>query len=153
MQADFSNNIVRRVVLSTSSVTSIGGLNGGGLVDGVGTVVSFHNPQGVALDAAGAVALVVRVIVGVTACTPSSAYSTVLFALRLLPPSGRQADTFSYAIRRINMSSGETTTLAGRPGVQGRVDGPFTSATFTNSVGVAVDALGLNAFVVGERLV
>lgn len=55
--------------MASGLVTTLaGGNNGYYQADGVGTMASFYNPQGVAMDAAGAVALVVRRRFGRLSC-------------------------------------------------------------------------------------
>jgi sugar lactone lactonase YvrE len=55
------------------------------------------------------------------------------------------ADSVSHTIRRID-STGNVSTHAGQPGVEGAADGPVRQARFFYPYGVAVDALG-NVFV------
>ena len=60
-QADYNNHAIRRIVLPSSTVTTLAGLQGfSGTVDGVGTVARLNNPIGVALAFTEAFALVVR---------------------------------------------------------------------------------------------
>lgn len=63
-QADNSNNLLRRVNLTNGLVTTLAGGLGGtayGFANGTGTAAAFHGPSGVAIDAAGSIAIVVRV--------------------------------------------------------------------------------------------
>lgn len=68
LQADQSNNLLRRVNLANGLVTTLAGnvaLSSGppnnyGFSDGFGTAASFWNPTGVAVDGAGTFAVVVR---------------------------------------------------------------------------------------------
>jgi hypothetical protein len=56
--ADKSNNLIRVVNLTTGSVTTVAGGNGGtsgGSQNGRGTAATFNNPRGVAVDASGVV--------------------------------------------------------------------------------------------------
>ncbi len=63
VQADPDNQLIRHIVVSTRTVTTLAGLSGGtgGYANGVGTAVLFSYPQGVALDAAGTVGIVVSI--------------------------------------------------------------------------------------------
>jgi len=60
------------------------------------------------------------------------------------------ADTNSQLIRRINVSTAITTTLAGSYGVSGYGDGAGSLAQFNIPVGIAIDAPGVFALVVSE---
>lgn len=51
------------------------------------------------------------------------------------------ADTLNHTIRRIT-PTGEVSTIAGRAGEAGAVDGPVAKATFNQPAGVAIDASG-----------
>jgi sugar lactone lactonase YvrE len=51
------------------------------------------------------------------------------------------ADFGNYVIRKIS-PDGQVTTLAGRPGVKGAVNGARVTATFDSPVGLAVDSAG-----------
>ena len=59
MQTDELNNRVRRIVLATALVTTLAGGSSDGFVDGVGTSAAFSTPDGIAIDSAGAFAIVV----------------------------------------------------------------------------------------------
>ena len=57
------SHVVRRIVLSSVEVSNLAGLQVGGnlgCTDGVGTNAKFNSPAGIALDAAGTFAVVVR---------------------------------------------------------------------------------------------
>ena len=64
-----------------------------------------------------------------------------------------QADRNNEVIRRIAISTGVVTTLAGTPGVYGFQDGVGTAASFFISTGVAMDAAGSIALVVSSGMV
>ncbi len=59
LQGDQENCLIRRIDMSSGTVTTLAGNLTIGSTDGVGTAAKFHYPRGVAMDAAGAVALVV----------------------------------------------------------------------------------------------
>lgn len=67
VKADFFNNAVRRIDLSSGSVTTLAGNynigggppNNGGRADGVGTLATLLKPTGISLNSAGTFALVV----------------------------------------------------------------------------------------------
>ena len=68
----------------------------------------------------------------------------------LLPPAPAplQADTYNHLIRRIDLSSGLVSTLAGTSGSVGSANGLGTVARFDQPVGVAMDNAGTVALVV-----
>lgn len=57
------------------------------------------------------------------------------------------ADTGNHAIRRIELSSGTVTTLAGTLGTSGSTDETGTSALFKSPVGVALDSAATHLYV------
>lgn len=63
-QADFTNDLIRRVVVSSGAVTTLAGGPTSGGTDGTGTAATFFYPGGACMDAAGTVALVVRAEAG-----------------------------------------------------------------------------------------
>ena len=61
MQADRGNYVIRLLVLSSGVVSTLAGQAGSaGSTDGVATNARFNDPRGIALDAAGTFAVVVR---------------------------------------------------------------------------------------------
>ena len=61
MQVENGNHLIRRLVLSSGVVSPLAGLAGSiGSTNGVGTNARFTSPIGIALDAAGTFAVVVR---------------------------------------------------------------------------------------------
>jgi hypothetical protein len=59
-----------------------------------------------------------------------------------------QADTNNFLIRRIFLSSGMVSTLAGQAGSAGATDGVATNARLNFPRGIALDATGTFAVVV-----
>ena len=61
MQAERGNHVIRHIVLSSGVVSTLAGQAGvGGYFDDVGTNAQLYRPIGIALDAAGTFALIVR---------------------------------------------------------------------------------------------
>ena len=61
MQADSNNHLMRLLVLSSGVVTTFAGQAGSaGSTNGVGTNARFNGPRGIALDAVGTFAVMVR---------------------------------------------------------------------------------------------
>ena len=59
-QADQENFLIRRIAMASGTVTTLAGVAGiTGNTDGIGPAALFNKPKGLALDAAGNIALVV----------------------------------------------------------------------------------------------
>lgn len=59
--ADFGSYVIRRINVTSAQVTTLAGTPFVvGAADGIGTAASFNAPYGIAIDATGTVALVVR---------------------------------------------------------------------------------------------
>ena len=106
---DSGNNRIRRIILSTSAVETLAGQAMSGSTDAAGTAAKFNRPFGVALDPTG--------------------YLYV-------------ADSYNMTIRKITLSSGQVTTLAGQAGWSGSADGPGINARFLYPRGVVADGAG-----------
>ena len=138
---------------------------GAGFMDGVGNRSRFYYPTSVAVDATGIVYVadtgnntIRKLVYSGTTCTVSTLAGTpgitgtadgINGSAQFNNPSGIAvdvagnlyvADTGNFTIRKINISSGQVTTLAGSPGQAGDVDGP--GALFGSPIGIAVDASG-----------
>ena len=138
---------------------------GSGFMDGVGNGARFSYPNSVAVDASGFVYVadtgnntIRKLVYSGTTCTVSTLAGTpgvtgtvdgISGAAQFNNPSGIAvdaagnlyvADTGNFTIRKINVSSGQVTTLAGSPGQMGAVDGP--GALFGSPIGIAVDVNG-----------
>jgi sugar lactone lactonase YvrE len=89
-----------------TNLALLSGIPGGpGNVDGPLPLARFANPVGIAWDSGN------RILV---------------------------ADTGNHAIRAIDLSSGQVSTFAGRPGVRGTADGDAMTARFTSPEGLAI---------------
>ena len=106
--ADTNNNKIRKIVISSGVVTTIAGSGTGTFANGTGPEASFKKPYGIITD------------------------GTNLYV----------ADTENHKIRKIVISTGAVTTLAGS-GSQGSTDGTGTSATFKNPRGITTDGTNL----------
>jgi hypothetical protein len=108
--ADTYNCTIRKIVISTGAVTTLAGSEGVyGSADGTGSAASFSAPRGITTD------------------------GTNLYV----------ADTFSSTIRKIVISTGAVTTLAGTAGVYGSADGTGSAANFNNPFGITTDGTNL----------
>jgi len=111
--ADFSDHVIRKIVISTGAVTTVAGKLWGGAGDpgsanGTGTSASFYNPRGITTD------------------------GTNLYV----------ADKGNHLIRKIVISTGVVTTLAGT-GSSGSANGTGTSASFKGPCGITTDGTNL----------
>lgn len=164
--ADASYSTLRKVVLSTGQVTTIAGSPGlWGSADGVGSGARFDSPEGVVWDGQGNLyvadtlnSTVRRMVLstGVVTTIAGSASATgsadgVGTAARFKYPEGLSldgqgslylADTLNATVRKIVLSTGQVTTIAGVAGMPGSSDGIGTSATFRGVRGVTWDGRG-----------
>ena len=111
--ADFSNNRIRKVTISTGIITTIASSSTSGSYsgdNGPATSATLYYPNGVGLDTADNVYI---------------------------------ADTYNHRIRKVTISTGIITTFAGTGTSSYSGDnGPATSATLKYPAGVAVDSAG-----------
>lgn len=177
--ADACNETIRKIVVSTGEVTTLAGSKGlKGFVDGVGSAARFNNPRDVAIDSAETNLYVadnmnctIRKIVINTgevitlAGSPgvhdfaNGARSTARFNCPMgvvVDSTGTNlyvADTNNCAIRKIEISTGEVTTLAGSETVSeevefyGSADGTGSAARFYSPRSIAIDRTGTNLYV------
>jgi hypothetical protein len=159
--ADRDNNTIRKMT-PTGAVTTLAGLPEiTGSTDGMGIDALFNLPQDVTVDSAGNVyvadtfnhtirkvtpAGVVTTLAGL-AENPGSADGTGSVA-RFNYPYGVAvdsagnvyvADSANHTIRKVT-PVGVVTTLSGRAGITGSVDGTWSTARFNYPTGVAVDS-------------
>ncbi|MDD5762115.1 MAG: hypothetical protein PHP88_06335, partial [bacterium] len=163
--ADSGNNTIRKIVISSGAVTTLAGTAGySGYADGTGAAARFYIPYGITMDGnylyvADSGNNTIRKIVissgAVTtlAGTAGSSGSTdgTGTAARFYDPYGITTDgTYLYVvdsgnntIRKIVISSGAVTTLAGTAGYSGYADGTGTAARFHDSYGITTDDTNL----------
>jgi sugar lactone lactonase YvrE len=163
--ADSENNTIRKIT-STGVVSTFAGTAGTcGTADLTGTSASFCSPSGVAIDSAGNLFVadtgnstirkivistgVVTTLAGI-AGTCGSTDSTGT-AASFCYPSGIAtdsagnlyvSDTGNYTIRKIVVSTGAVTTLAGSAGQTGFTNGTGSGARFAYPIGIATDSSG-----------
>ena len=164
--SDSSNFTIRRIVISTGEVTTLAGAAGQTApVDGVGGDARFGGLGAIAMDAAGNLYVAditfnnVRKIDVTTAQVTTIAGSPtgeagyldgIGTAARFAGPTGLTADLSGHlyvsenvnmTIRRIDLDTGEVTTIAGTPGVAGSVDGVGGDAQFSGPQALSVDSV------------
>uniref|UniRef100_A0A0D3JAB5 SMP-30/Gluconolactonase/LRE-like region domain-containing protein n=1 Tax=Emiliania huxleyi (strain CCMP1516) TaxID=280463 RepID=A0A0D3JAB5_EMIH1 len=163
--ADCCNYKIRRVDVATGAVTTIAGSGTWGSADGVGDAAEFHGPRSIAISRDGGALFVAdqghgkirRVEVATGAVTTLAGSGTWGSAdgvgdaaefycprgIALSPDGGALfvADNGNHKIRRVEVATGEVTTLAGS-GEAGSVDGVGEAAQFTNPKEVAISPDG-----------
>lgn len=164
---DSSNSTVRKVELATGTVSTIAGTAGmSGSTDGSGTAARFKNPYGVAIDKGAATLYIsdstdntIRMLVLATAAVTTVAGSAGMsgsvdgigVAARFDAPHGISADSAgnlyvadgnNSLLRKIVLSTGAVTTIAGSAGVTGSADGTSIGARFNIPDGVSADGAG-----------
>lgn len=166
--ADVNNHTIRKVALSTGDVTTVVGSAGlSGSADGVGADARFSGSYGVAVDGTGSLSHYVsdsanhtirKVVLSTGAVTTlagqagksGTADGTGSVAQFQFPADLAcdgvgalyVADRVNYTIRKVVLSTGAVTTLAGKAGMPGSADGGGTAAQFAYPVGMAVDGSG-----------
>jgi sugar lactone lactonase YvrE len=165
---------VRQLTVANGQVTTLAGANDQApSIDGIGPAARFQSPFGVAIDGQGNAYVAdtgsdtIRKLVTATGevTTLAGAFglagsddgigSDARFNAPLglaLDPFGDLyvADTGNNTIRRVVVSSGTVTTIAGSPGVAGSADGFGTAARFAVPAGLALDGAG-NLYVADEN--
>jgi sugar lactone lactonase YvrE len=163
---DWLNNVVRKIVLNSSVVTTFAGTGSPGFLNGTLSTSTFNGVAHVTFDKSGNLLLAdeqnnsIReittagnVITIAGRGTPGYVDGTALTAAFNTPgnlvvdANGNiyVADTGNQVIRKITISTGMVSTYAGT-GVRGLTDGNLASATFSSPYGIGIDASG-NIFV------
>jgi sugar lactone lactonase YvrE len=166
--ADWGNSTIRRIAIATGAVTTVAGTAGNpGSGDGTGTTAGFRAPSGISTDGINlyvadsanstirkiAVATgAVTTIAGTAGSSPGSIDGNGESA-RFYYPRGVTmdatnlfvADLANNNIRKIALTTGDVTTVAGiAPDQTGR-DGSGIAATFFDPVGLTTDGSSLYA--------
>ncbi len=165
--ADFENCTIRKITPAGVASTFCGSPNRSGSADGVGRYARFLLPADVAIDSSGNLYVADSGNYTIRKITPDRRVSTLAGSpgiagvadglgsaarfgnLQGVAVDGTGnvyvADTFSHTIRKIT-ANGMVSTLAGRAGVYGAVDGVGDAALFYRPWDVATDNAG-NIFV------
>jgi uncharacterized alkaline shock family protein YloU len=137
--ADYNNNRIRKVAVSTGIITTIAGtgtttFNGDG---GAATSATLHIPYGVVLDSAGN-----NHYIYIRSQRNSLFHYTT-------PGNVYIADFGHHRIRKVTISTGIITTVAGTGTSSYSGDnGPATNAALYGPTGVSLDASGNYSFIV-----
>lgn len=160
--AESSNNIIRRIQISTLTVTTLAGSLTAGAADGIGSNALFNFPLGIALSPNDQFALVVDVYNHAIRTVTTSNVITLAGNLTVagftngigsnalfrypsdvsISPLGNYAlvcDRGNHVIRKIIISTAEVSVLAGI-GSPGYADGIGTNSLFRNPNGIAISA-------------
>lgn len=164
---DSSNNTIRKIEITTGTVSTLAGSAGiSGSADGNGSAAMFHMPCGITTDGTNLYvtdtgnSTIRKVVITSGAVTTLAGSAQVLggtdgsgSTARFSYPVGITTDgsslfvtdTNNYTIRKVSISTGNVTTIAGSLGIQGSSDGTGTTAQFIYPKGIATD--GVNLFV------
>jgi len=167
---DSQNHTIRKVVISSGAVTTIAGLAGSsGSDDGIGSVARFNLPNGITCDGQGNLFICDRLNDAIRKLVISTGAVTTIAGLSGNPGSadgiGTNArfkgpneivydgqgnlfisDTSNHTIRKLVISSGAVTTIAGLAGSSGSADGIGSNARFLFQIGITCDGQG-NLFI------
>ncbi|MHB1287110.1 MAG: esterase-like activity of phytase family protein [Leptospirales bacterium] len=107
--ADSGNNMIRKIDLATSTVTTLAGAGKlmSGYADGVGTQATFKEPRSLAVSPDGQTLYI--------------------------------ADTRNHLIRKMILATNSVSTLAGHAGFPGTLNGPGPDAYFYHPTSISID--------------
>lgn len=163
--ADTGNGSIRKVVIATKSVTTYAGNPSEGFTDGRGAEARFYGPLGITTDGtrlfvADAWNNAIRMINISTGAVTTLAGNGSMGALdgtgisasfdfpHGITTEGKNlyvTDQDNHTIRKVVISTGVVTTLAGSPGIEGSTDGTGTAARFNRPGGITTDGTNLYA--------
>lgn len=159
--ADNGNHRIRKIAAGTGQVTTIAG-SSAGFLDGVGTAARFNGPIAIATDLIGNVyvadnnnhairKIAANGLVTTIGGNGVSGYGDGVWPnVRFANPSGVAvdvegnvlvADRKNNRIRKITVSTGVVTTIAGN-GLKESTDGNGLKSAFSEPFGIAVDGKG-----------
>jgi hypothetical protein len=165
--ADTGNSTIREIVISTGTVSTLAGSpTVTGAVDGQGAAALFSLPYGITTDGTNLYVAdtgnstirkiiiasgLVSTLTGTAGVTGSD--DGPLATARFFHPAGITiygtnlyvADTGNSTIRKIDLTAGLVSTLAGAAGVIGSTNGAGTEARFDQPTGIVTD--GANLFI------
>ena len=158
---DYGNHTIRRISKTTGEVSTLAGYPGvSGSLDGTGSGARFYYPRGITTDGPNLYVTQgihnIRKIEIATARVTTIAGGNGLTGIddslrgldaRFNNPLGITCDgsflyicdSSNYAIRQLDLSTGEVSTLAGFKGVSGHADGTGPSARFRNPAYITCD--------------
>ncbi len=160
--ADWTGNKIRKMDLTTSTVTTIAGSGTSGATNGIGAAARFSAPFGITYHAGNLYVgdegnnQIRKIVISTGAVTTLAGSGVQGFingtgiAARFKKPEGMAtdgtnlyvADAGNMVIRKIVIATAEVTTFAGS-GAQNWLDGPLLSASFDQPQGVISDGTRL----------
>lgn len=160
--SDTENHKIRKIVIETGVVTTLAGSGSIGSADGTGTAASFYYPRGITTDGTNLYVgdtwnnKIRKIVIAtgvVTTLAGSGSIGSVDGASTVASFSDPRGittdgtnlyvtDHFNNKIRKIVISTGEVTTLAGS-GLLGDSDGAGTEASFFGPSGITTDGSNL----------
>jgi len=160
--AEEGNHLIRKIVISTGVVTTVAGTGSSGSANGTGTSASFQFPGGITTDGTNLyvgdymndlirqIVISTGVVTTVAGTGSSGSANGTGTSASFQNPKGVTtdgtnlyvADMFNHLIRKIVISTGAVTTVAGT-GSQGSADGTGTSASFYRPTGITTDGTNL----------
>lgn len=156
--ADTNNNSIRRIIIATGEVTTLAGSGMLGSTNGNGVMASFNTPMGISTHGGNLYVadsdnhLIRRIVIasgevstfagsGKQGAADGISIEAAFNSPRSLVSDGTYlyvADSGNHKIRRIEMSTGIVTTLAGS-GKAGNLDGIGVIASFSRPQGLTLD--------------
>jgi DNA-binding beta-propeller fold protein YncE len=148
--ADYSNQTIRKITISTNKVSTYAGIAGTtGTINGAIASSTFNNPCGLAFDTDGSLYVLQSGSPAIRKIDPTgTTVSTISTSVTGTPYHFAYANGYFYVVEttgnkidKVSLADGTKITLAGS-GTAGTSDGTGASATFTGPRGIAVDASG-----------
>jgi hypothetical protein len=159
---DTSNNLIRKIVISTGAVTTLAGSGSRGSANGTGTSASFYSPGGITTDGTNLYVpdtfnhLIRKIVIstgvvttvagtGSSGSADGTGTSASFYHAQGITTDGTNlyvADYSNHLIRKIVISTGAVTTLAGT-GSSGSANGTGTSASFNAPRVITTDGTNL----------
>lgn len=163
--ADAQNNTIRKVVISTSAVTTLAGFaNSSGSDDGIGASARFNFPMGITTDGTNLFVadylnhIIRKIVIATGSVTTFAGAATTpgwddgdVTTARFWNPEGITfdgtniyiADWSTNTIRKIVIATGIVSTIAGTAGISGSIDGTGAAARFNYPRGITTDGANL----------
>jgi hypothetical protein len=161
---DQGNNLIRKIVISTRSVTTLAGQLGAGSANGTGTAATFNTPWGITYDGNGNLfvadqtnSLIRKIVISTGVVTTfvgnmngGPEVDGIGTSASIYPSAIRYdgkgnlfvTDQFDNTIRKIVIATQQVITLAGTSGYGGSIDAIGMHARFDLPNGEAFDTAG-----------